>query len=265
MVGACEVPLPRHVDSSVAGHAIFLNRLQHHAIVDNPECTSNTVSRKLRLRRHFFVRFVRSSAIAWQPSHAIIPNQHGSQRDGQECRRRSGFGSGPFQVALCTYFRHASRCRLAYWYYRKARGKGKPPGAGTGETTSSRPVDKSQTNHSRSSTDAKDPFERAKAFKNQGNKYFKEGKFDKAIDCYTEAIALCPPQNKNELATFYQIELPPTRTWAIDLNFQYVKALHRRAKAYEIVNELDKCLEGKRQRTFEAKLLTVFDPWWLVR
>ncbi|KAH6929975.1 hypothetical protein HPB50_007727 [Hyalomma asiaticum] len=144
---------------------------------------------------------------------------------------------------------------LAYWYYRKARGKGKPPGAGTGETKSSRPVDKSQTNHSRSSTDAKDPFERAKAFKNQGNKYFKEGKFDKAIDCYTEAIALCPPQNKNELATFYQNRAAAYEnlknytaviadcTRAIDLNFQYVKALHRRAKAYEIVNELDKCLE----------------------
>lgn len=144
---------------------------------------------------------------------------------------------------------------LAYWYYRKARGRGKPPGAGTGETKSSRPVDKSQTNHSRSSTDAKDPFERAKAFKNQGNKYFKEGKFDKAIDCYTEAIALCPPQNKNELATFYQNRAAAYEnlknytaviadcTRAIDLNFQYVKALHRRAKAYEIVDELDKCLE----------------------
>ncbi|KAL3213295.1 hypothetical protein MRX96_035530 [Rhipicephalus microplus] len=132
---------------------------------------------------------------------------------------------------------------------------GKPPGASAGETKGSKSVDKSQTNHSRGSTEAKDPFERAKAFKNQGNKYFKEGKFDKAIECYSEAIALCPPQNKNELATFYQNRAAAYEnlknytavitdcTKAIDLNFQYVKALHRRAKAYEVVNELDKCLE----------------------
>ncbi|KAH7951045.1 hypothetical protein HPB52_004523 [Rhipicephalus sanguineus] len=144
---------------------------------------------------------------------------------------------------------------LAYWYYKKARARGKPPGDSAGETKGSKSVDKSQTNHSRGSTDAKDPFERAKAFKNQGNKYFKEGKFDKAIECYTEAIALCPPQNKNELATFYQNRAAAYEnlknytaviadcTKAIDLNFQYVKALHRRAKAYEVVNELDKCLE----------------------
>ncbi|XP_037572842.2 mitochondrial import receptor subunit TOM70 isoform X4 [Dermacentor silvarum] len=144
---------------------------------------------------------------------------------------------------------------LAYWYYKKARGRAKPPGAGAGETKVSKSADKSQTNHSRGAADAKDPFERAKAFKNQGNKYFKEGKFDKAIECYTEAIALCPPQNKNELATFYQNRAAAYEnlknytaviadcTRAIDLNFQYVKALHRRAKAYEVVDELDKCLE----------------------
>ncbi|XP_075549784.1 translocase of outer membrane 70 [Dermacentor variabilis] len=144
---------------------------------------------------------------------------------------------------------------LAYWYYRKARGRSKPPGSSAGETKGSKSADKSQTNHSRGAADAKDPFERAKAFKNQGNKYFKEGKFDKAIECYTEAIALCPPQNKNELATFYQNRAAAYEnlknytaviadcTKAIDLNFQYVKALHRRAKAYEVVDELDKCLE----------------------
>ena len=40
--------------------------------------------------------------------------------------------------------------------------------------------------------------------KNTGNKYFKGGKFDKAINCYTESIALCPPGNKDDIATFYQ-------------------------------------------------------------
>uniref|UniRef100_L7MA59 Putative translocase of outer mitochondrial membrane complex subunit n=1 Tax=Rhipicephalus pulchellus TaxID=72859 RepID=L7MA59_RHIPC len=144
---------------------------------------------------------------------------------------------------------------LAYWYYKKARARGKPPGASAGETKRSKSVDKSQTNHSRGSNDAKDPFERAKAFKNQGNKYFKEGKFDKAIECYSEAIELCPPQNKNELATFYQNRAAAYEnlknysaviddcTKAIELNFQYVKALHRRAKAYEVLNQLKECLE----------------------
>ncbi|MEQ2172287.1 hypothetical protein GOODEAATRI_019546, partial [Goodea atripinnis] len=34
------------------------------------------------------------------------------------------------------------------------------------------------------------PLDRAQAAKNKGNKYFKAGKYDKAIQCYTEAIDL---------------------------------------------------------------------------
>ena len=48
------------------------------------------------------------------------------------------------------------------------------------------------------------PAARAKATKERGNKYFKGGKFDQAIKCYTEAINLCPEDNKTELATYYQ-------------------------------------------------------------
>ncbi|XP_037279432.2 translocase of outer membrane 70 isoform X1 [Rhipicephalus microplus] len=170
---------------------------------------------------------------------------------GGEAASEAGLSKWQYAVLFAT----PVAAGLAYWYYRKSRARGKPPGASAGETKGAKSVDKSQTNHSRGSTDAKDPFERAKAFKNQGNKYFKEGKFDKAIECYSEAIALCPPQNKNELATFYQNRAAAYEnlknytavitdcTKAIDLNFQYVKALHRRAKAYEVVNELDKCLE----------------------
>lgn len=48
------------------------------------------------------------------------------------------------------------------------------------------------------------PAEQAQAVKLRGNKYFKGGKFDQAIQCYTEAIDLCPDENKTDLATYYQ-------------------------------------------------------------
>lgn len=48
------------------------------------------------------------------------------------------------------------------------------------------------------------PAARAAAIKLRGNKYFKGGKFDQAIKCYTEAIDLCPEDNKADLATYYQ-------------------------------------------------------------
>jgi len=46
--------------------------------------------------------------------------------------------------------------------------------------------------------------ERAQVAKNRGNKYFKGGVYDKAIECYTEAIDICPADHKDDIATFYQ-------------------------------------------------------------
>ena len=48
------------------------------------------------------------------------------------------------------------------------------------------------------------PLDRAQAAKNKGNKYFKAGKYEQAIQCYTEAINLCPKEQKSDLSTFYQ-------------------------------------------------------------
>lgn len=48
------------------------------------------------------------------------------------------------------------------------------------------------------------PLDRAQSAKNKGNKYFKAGKYENAIQCYTEAIALCPAEQKTDLSTFYQ-------------------------------------------------------------
>ena len=48
------------------------------------------------------------------------------------------------------------------------------------------------------------PFDAAQGAKTKGNKYFKGGKYDSAISCYSEAISLCPPDHASEIATFYQ-------------------------------------------------------------
>ena len=88
----------------------------------------------------------------------------------------------------------------------------------------------------------KDPLEKATAAKNRGNKYFKAGRYELAIKCYTEAIEGCPKDKPLDLATFHQNRaaaydqmndisnvLSDCDT-AINLNNKYVKALDRRAK-----------------------------------
>ena len=89
----------------------------------------------------------------------------------------------------------------------------------------------------------KDPLEQALAAKNKGNKYFKGGKYDLAIRCYTEAIEVCPKNKTIDLSTFYQnraaahdqlqdLEMVISDCGrALELNNKYVKALDRRAKA----------------------------------
>ena len=48
------------------------------------------------------------------------------------------------------------------------------------------------------------PEELAQDAKLRGNKYFKGGKFDLAIECYVNAIKICPPDKIDDIATFYQ-------------------------------------------------------------
>ena len=50
----------------------------------------------------------------------------------------------------------------------------------------------------------KDPAARALAAKNKGNKYFKGGRYELAIKCYTQAIEVCPQGKNEDLSTFYQ-------------------------------------------------------------
>ncbi|NWY70977.1 TOM70 protein, partial [Erithacus rubecula] len=103
--------------------------------------------------------------------------------------------------------------------------------------------------------DEMSPLGRAQAAKNKGNKYFKAGKYELAIQCYTEAISLCPPEKNLDLSTFYQnraaayeqlqkwTEVAQDCTKAVELNPKYVKALFRRAKAHEKLDNKKECLE----------------------
>lgn len=50
----------------------------------------------------------------------------------------------------------------------------------------------------------KTPIEIAVDKKNQGNKYFQSKEFEKAVECYTDAILNCPADDTNELPKFYQ-------------------------------------------------------------
>ncbi|KAJ9594419.1 hypothetical protein L9F63_014144 [Diploptera punctata] len=99
------------------------------------------------------------------------------------------------------------------------------------------------------------PLKRALAFKAEGNKHFKSGKYAEAIKCYDSAIEICPIDKKIDLSTFYQnraaayeqllqyIQVKNDCTLALELNPKYVKALQRRAKACELTKELQQSLE----------------------
>lgn len=47
-----------------------------------------------------------------------------------------------------------------------------------------------------------DPLKKAQLFKNEGNKFFKAGKFDDAISMYSKAIEACPSTEKSDV--FFQ-------------------------------------------------------------
>ncbi|TVK90619.1 TBC1 domain family member 23 [Bagarius yarrelli] len=99
------------------------------------------------------------------------------------------------------------------------------------------------------------PLDKAQAAKNRGNKYFKAGKYEQAIQCYTEAISMCPKEQKNDLSTFYQnraaafeqqskwTEVVEDCSQAVEMNPRYVKALFRRARALERLDNKKECLE----------------------
>jgi len=99
------------------------------------------------------------------------------------------------------------------------------------------------------------PLDKAMTEKATGNSHFKGGRYQEAIDCYKQAIDLCPIEKKSEISTFYQNKAAAheqLKQWsdviddctkALDLNMKYSKALQRRARACEVTSDLMQCLE----------------------
>ncbi|KAI4501113.1 hypothetical protein M0802_003916 [Mischocyttarus mexicanus] len=106
----------------------------------------------------------------------------------------------------------------------------------------------------------------AEKLKNEGNTFFKDGEFIKAISLYTQGLQTCPLTYSKERAILYSNRAAAKIrsldekesaisdcTKAIELNPSYVKAYVRRAQLYEEVDKLDEALEDYK------KILT-FDP-----
>ncbi|XP_077573791.1 mitochondrial import receptor subunit TOM70 [Stigmatopora nigra] len=147
----------------------------------------------------------------------------------------------------------------AVYLWNRNRGKGRL-GKGTGERITpegSASPEEGQDGSSRANRQPENlsPLDRAQGAKNKGNKYFKAAKYENAIQCYTEAIALCPTEQKSDLSTFYQnraaayeqqmnwTEVVQDCTEAVKFNPRYIKALFRRAKALEKLDNKKECLE----------------------
>ncbi|KAL5105889.1 Mitochondrial import receptor subunit TOM70 [Taenia crassiceps] len=94
------------------------------------------------------------------------------------------------------------------------------------------------------------PLEAAISLKNRGNRYFRAGRYAKAVECYTEALEQCPPTAVEERATFFQNRAAARENLrqfeaavedcnaALELSPTYLKALNRRARLYERLNDL---------------------------
>lgn len=99
------------------------------------------------------------------------------------------------------------------------------------------------------------PLEKAVGIKNLGNEFFQNGNFSDAVKCYTEAIKLCPPTDKQELPKFFQNraaafenlkmydDVVQDCTFALDIDPNYAKALTRRAKALESLEKYQEAFE----------------------
>ncbi|XP_008488031.1 mitochondrial import receptor subunit TOM70-like [Diaphorina citri] len=102
------------------------------------------------------------------------------------------------------------------------------------------------------SHDATEVIEDLKA---KGNDFFKQKKYKEAIELYTKGILLCPTNEKKTLSALYQNRaaahenlgnfesvLEDTNS-ALEIVPNYIKAIARRAKAYEQMGKLDLALQ----------------------
>lgn len=139
---------------------------------------------------------------------------------------------------------------LGYWYLRQQSNKTKNKNLSSTSKKSLSIDDSSQDANT-----SELPLQQAQRFKNEGNAFFKKGKYDEAINMYNKAIETCPEDNKTDLATFYQnraAAYEQLKKWssvivdcsrALNLNERYEKALYRRGKAYETIKDWELCLD----------------------
>lgn len=119
-----------------------------------------------------------------------------------------------------------------------------------------KPEKKKSTDSNGRHTREESPLTQANNLKVQGNEAFKTGDYNGAINCYTEAINACPKDQSTDLAVFYQnraaaheklgnwAEVVNDCSAALQMNNKYVKAILRRAKAYEQLEDLESALFG---------------------
>ena len=109
-------------------------------------------------------------------------------------------------------------------------------------------------------------MEKALAAKNKGNKYFRGGKYQQAIQCYTQAIQACPEGKKTDLSTFYQNRAAAYEqleedqavisdcSEALKNNSKYVKAMERRARILrKVANQMAKAGDDNDMKVEDMK------------
>lgn len=139
---------------------------------------------------------------------------------------------------------------LGYWYLRQQSLKSKKNNLSNMSKSSVSLDDATQDLNIKES-----PLQQAQRYKNEGNIFFKKGKYDDAISMYNKAIEACPEVHTTDLSTFYQnraAAYEQLKKWssvindctkALELNSKYEKALYRRAKAYEVIKDWENCLD----------------------
>lgn len=151
---------------------------------------------------------------------------------------------------------------LGYMYYKNSSKPSSKPSRGKSKNSKKNGAPATDKQISididcppKSTTETETLLEKAQRLKTEGNKQFKIGKYDEAITQYNNAIEICPKENTEALATFYQNRAAAYEQLkkyssvkadckkALELNPKYAKALLRRARAMEYCNELESALE----------------------
>ncbi|XP_076646815.1 translocase of outer membrane 70 [Halictus rubicundus] len=149
------------------------------------------------------------------------------------------------------YYKNSNKPKSPKSIQGKSRGSSKETGAPAADKQISIDVDYPPN----TTPDTETLLEKARRFKNEGNRYFRIGTYDEAIAQYNNAIETCPKEHTEDLATFYQNRAAAYEqlkkynavkedcTKALELKRRYPKALLRRARVMERCNDLESALE----------------------